>query len=87
MLYPNDSQAALIWNIEAPYLAISEDQMDTSVLFSVQFEQCLGSSKYRICCETFSTEMGHSSCIATLFFDFSVHALCVCDTSCFITHY
>ena len=31
MLYPHDLQAALVWNIEAPNLAISEDQMESSV--------------------------------------------------------
>ena len=81
MPYPDDPQLALKWDIEAPYLAISEDQMESSVLSEAQFEQCLGSSKYRICAETFPTEMGHSSCIATLFFDSSVDALSVCDTS------
>ena len=79
--YPDDPQLALKWDIEAPYLAFSEDQMESSVLSAAQFEQCLGSSKYRICAETFPTEMGHSSCIATLFFDSSVDARSVCDTS------
>ena len=81
MPYPDDPQLALKWDIEAPFLAISEDQMESSVLSEAQFNQCLGSSKYRICSETFQTEMGHSSCIATLFFDSSVDALSVCDTS------
>ena len=36
---------------------------------------------YRLSSETFPTEMGHSSCVATLFFDSSVDALSVCDTS------
>ena len=38
MLHPNDPQAALLWNIKAPYFAISEDQKESSVLTSVQFE-------------------------------------------------
>ena len=49
MPYPDDPQLALKWDIEAPYLAISEDQMESSVLSAAQFEQCLGSSKYRVC--------------------------------------
>ena len=77
MLYPDDPQLALKWGIEAPFLAISEDQVESSVLSKAQFDQCLGSSKYRICSETFPTEMGHSSCIATLFFDSSVDTLSV----------
>ena len=42
--------------------------MEPFVISSVQFEHCLSSSEYRICSKTFSTEMGHPSCIATLFF-------------------
>ena len=79
--FPNDPQVALIWNIEAPYLAIPEDQMEFSVLPSEQFEHCLVSSKYRFFSQTFSTEMGNSSCIATLVFDSLVDAPCVCETS------
>ena len=49
MLGPNDPQAALVWSIQAPYLAISEDQKEYFFLSSVQFQHFLGSSKYRIC--------------------------------------
>ena len=69
-----------------PYLALSEDQMVSSVLSRDQFEQCLGSSKYRICSETFPTELGHSSCIATLFFDTPLEALSVCETNIISLH-
>ena len=54
--------------------------MESSVFSSVQFEHCLGSANYGICPETFPTEMGHASCIATFFFGTSVDALSVCDT-------
>ena len=52
MPYPDDPQSALTWNIEAPYLALSEDHMESSVLSAEQFEHCLGSSRYRICSES-----------------------------------
>ena len=81
MPLPDDLQSALIWNIEAPYLALSENNLESSVLSTEQFEHCLGSSKYRICSETFSTEIGHSSCIATLYSFNTIEALAVCDTS------
>ena len=81
MPYPQDPQSALTWSIEAPYLAISEDLMESSVLTSIQFENCLGSSRYRICSETLPTEIGHSSCLATLYFDSPLDALSVCETS------
>ena len=48
MPYPDDPQSALTWNIEAPYLALSEDHMESSVLSAEQFEHCLGSSRYRM---------------------------------------
>ena len=81
MPYPDDLQSALTWNIEAPNLAISEDLMESSVLSAAQLEHCLGSARYRICSETIPTEIGHSSCLATLFFDTPLEALTVCETS------
>ena len=68
MPFPDDPQTALTWNIEAPYLALSENKLESSVLSEEQFEHCLGSSKYRICSEAFPTQIGHPSCIATLYF-------------------
>ena len=62
---PDDPQMILIWNIEAPKLALSENKLESSVLSEEQFEHCLGSSKYRNCSEVFPTEIGHPSCIAT----------------------
>ena len=79
MPYPDDLQSALAWIIEAPFLAISEDLMESSVLSAAQ--RCLGSSRYRICSETIPTVIGHSSCLATLFFDTPLEALTVCETS------
>ena len=49
MPFPDDPQTALTWNIEAPYLALSENKLESTVLSEEQFKQCLGSSKYRIC--------------------------------------
>ena len=46
MPFPDDPQTALTWNIEAPYLALSENKLESSVLSEEQFEHCLGSSKY-----------------------------------------
>ena len=84
MPYPDDPQLAITWKLEATYLALSDDHMESSVLSKDQFEQCLGSSKYRICSKTFTTELGHSSCIASLFFDTSLEALSVCETNIII---
>ena len=51
MPFLDDPRMALTWNIEAPYLALSENKLESSVLSEEQFEHCLGSSKYRICSE------------------------------------
>ena len=81
MPFLDDSQMALTWNIEAPYLALSENKLESSVLSEDQFEHCLGSSKYRICSEAFPTQIGHPSCVATLYFFSTIDALAVCDTT------
>ena len=75
-----DTGSAIRWKIEAPYLAVSEDSMETAVLSKDQLGKCLGSSNYRICHETIPTEMGHSSCLASLFFGTTMDALVTCPT-------
>ena len=80
MPFPDDSESALMWDIEVPFLAISENLMESSPLSASQVDRCLGSSRYRICSETIPTEIGHSSCLATLYFESPMEALSVCDT-------
>ena len=76
--FPDDHQTALTWNIEAPYSALSENKLESSVLSEEQFEHCLGSSKYRKCSEAAPTQIGQHSCIATLYFFSPIDALAVC---------
>ena len=78
---PDDPQVAFPWNIEAPCLATSAQQMVSSVSPAAQFGQCLGSSKCWICSERRLTEIGRSSCVVTLFFEASVDAPSVGETS------
>ena len=80
-LFEAKLQTALTWNIEASYLALSENKLESSVISEEQFEHCLGSSKYRICSEAFPTQIGHPSCIAALYFFSSIDALAVCETT------
>ena len=75
-----DSVDALRYVIEGEYLAISEGQMETTVLTKAQYDNCLGSPRYRICHETRETHLGFSSCLATLKFHHTISALKVCDT-------
>ena len=74
-----EPQMAVKWSIEAPYLAISEDQMESIPLTVSQFEQCLGSSRYRICHQAVATQPSHGSCLATLFFRSSLEAIRECE--------
>ena len=71
---------ALQWVTEGQFLAISEDSMETTVLSKDQFNNCLGSSRYKICHETLETHLGQSSCLATLYFHTTITAFTVCDT-------
>ena len=71
---------AIKWKLEAPYLAISEDNMETAYLTDYDLSRCIGSSRYQICLDMIATETGHGSCLATLFFKGSVEALQICET-------
>ena len=71
---------ALQWVIEGEYLAISEGQMETTVLTRSQYDNCLGSPRYRICYETMETYLGFSSYLANLKFHHAFTALKVCHT-------
>ena len=81
MPFPGEPQTALTWNIEAPFLALSENKLEPSVLSVEQFEHCLSSSKYRISSEAFPTQVGHPACIVTLYFFSPIDALAVCETT------
>ena len=75
-----EKDKAIMWKTEAPYLAISEDNMEIAVLTEYNLKHCLESSRYQICDEMIPTETGHGSCLATLFFKGNLDTLEVCDT-------
>ena len=75
-----DPTEAMKWVTEGPYLDISEDSMETTVLTEEQYANCLGTSTYRICHQTMKTHLGQSSCLATLYFHSPMTALTVCET-------
>ena len=70
---------AIKWKLEAPYLAISENNK-TAFLTEFDLGRCIGSSLYQICLDMIATETGHDSCLATLYIKDSVAALQVCET-------
>ena len=75
-----ESDLAIKWKLEAPFLAISEDNMETAYLTEDDLSRCIGSSRYQICLDMIATETGHGSFLATLLFKGSVEALQICDT-------
>ena len=75
-----EKDKVIMWKTEAPYLAISEDNMETAALTEYNLIHCLGSSRYQICHKTIPTETRHGSCLATLFFKGNLDTLKVCDT-------
>ena len=79
-----DPIEAIKWVTEGPYLAISEDSMETTVLTEDQYANCLGTSTYRICHQTMETHLIQSSCLATLYVHSTIAALTVCETESFL---
>ena len=79
-MFQKNSVDPLQWVIEGEYLAISEGQMETTVLTRAQYDNCLGSPRYQICHETMETHFEFSLCLATLKFHHAITALKVCDT-------
>ena len=67
------------WISEAPYLAVSEDNMETGYLTEYDLSLYIGSPRYQICLNMIATETGHRSFIATLFFEGSVKTLQISD--------
>ena len=75
-----DTSDALQWVAESPYLAISEDSTESTTLTEEQFNNCLGSSNYRICTQIMATQLAQSSCLVTLYFHNPLTVLTDCDT-------
>ena len=78
-----EPRMAIKWVIEDPYLAISEDQMESMTISLAQYDSCLGSSRYKICHEPLASQANHPSCLATLFLSSSLKVAETCDTEVF----
>ena len=59
---------AVMWDLSASFLAVSDDSRQTATLSSSQLEQCIGSSRYSICHDGLATAERDSSI-------FSIHSL------------
>ena len=74
-----DDVEALQWEVEADYLAVSENGRETALISRALMDLCIGSSRYSICHEGLATEGVQSSCLSLLFFGNLVQAMKVCD--------
>ena len=74
-----DSIDALQRVTEGEYLAISESQIETTVLTKAQYDNCIGLARYHICHKAMETQLRSSLCPATLRFHHAITALKVCD--------
>ena len=75
-----EPDSAIRWKLEAPYLAISVCNKETTFLTEYDLGRCIGSSCYQICLDMIAKGTGHDSCLAALYFKDSVAALQVCET-------
>ena len=74
-----DAEDAIIWDLEADFLAVSEDGRDTALVSSSDLTRCIGSTRYSICHHGLATEGPWSSCLTLLFFCNLVEAMKFCD--------
>ena len=74
MPQPDSPGVAIMWDLQAPYLAISDDSRQTATLTHQQLSHCIGSSRYSICHQGLATAERDSSCLAMLFFESLVKA-------------
>ena len=68
------------WKLEAPYLAISENNDDTAFLTEYDLARCSGSTRSEICLDMIATEARNESWLTTLYFNETVEALQNCKT-------
>ena len=63
-----DTSGAMIWDLEAEYLAVSEDGRETAIVSGRDLTRCIGSATYSIYHQRLSAEGLWSSCLSLLFF-------------------
>ena len=75
----DDAEDAMIWDLEADFLAVSEDGRETALVSRTDLTRCIGSTRYSICHHGLATEGLWSSCLSLLFFGNLVQAMKFCD--------
>ena len=76
----SERDIVLQWKTEAPFLSLSENEMESTQVIKYQLDKCIGSSRYQICHENMATQMRHSSCLSTLYFKGTLEAMKGCET-------
>ena len=56
---------ALVWQLEAKYMAVSDDGEELAFIDEDELANCIGSQKYAICTKAIPTEQNYQSCMAT----------------------
>lgn len=66
-----DTDTAVVWNVESEYIAVSENMQNYALLSQSQIDMCLGTTTMRICYNPFATHTTQTqnvgACIVTLF--------------------
>ena len=57
-----ESDFAIKWKPQAPYLGISDIDKETAFLTEYNLPRYIESSRYQICLDMIATEIGHGSC-------------------------
>ena len=63
-----DTGKALVWRLEAKYMAVSDDGEELAFIDEDELANCIGSQKYAICTKAIPTEQNYQSCMATLLY-------------------
>lgn len=64
----DDNDVATEWQIEQPYVAVSRDRQQMTLLSQVEVDQCKGLSKYAICSKVFALHKTPNTCTHALFY-------------------
>ena len=68
LITDGDTSKALVWQLEAKYMAVSDDGEELAFLDEDELANCIGFQKHAICIKAIPTEHTYDSCMATLYY-------------------
>ena len=80
MPLPDSPGVAIMWDLSASFLDVSDDGRQTATLSSSQLEHCIGSSRYSRCHDGLATAERDTLCLSMLFS--ACYELLFSSTSC-----